>query len=67
MLMVFCVCPKPGSNRHVVLWTLDFESSASTDSAIRADRHPGTRAGHRRCKGRYFYRIIKDSPPFQRL
>ena len=30
------LCPKPGSNRHVFLRTLDFESNASTNSAIRA-------------------------------
>ena len=30
-------CPKPGSNRHVFLRTLDFESNASTNSAIRAN------------------------------
>ena len=31
------LCPKPGSNRHVFLRTLDFESNASTNSAIRAN------------------------------
>ena len=28
--------PEPGSNRHGHYWPLDFKSSASTNSAIRA-------------------------------